>query len=161
MIYMCCATPMTLGSITPLEKSTPFMTFAGIMLSSTGVFNAILWSTTIIFSKDEDMVNTGLDQFSFVRTPEDRTFGNMVWVQGAVVKRQSDVPINTGGWWMLSRGRNNSDSEVPLHIVKKPSASTHNQPGAIQMDISTTVVIENQHTVDKRLSHVTEAIEQY
>lgn len=160
IIYMCCATPMTLGSLTPLEKSTPFMAVAGIMLASTGFFNAILWSTTIIFSANEDMVNTGLDHFVFIRTPEDRTFGNMIWVQGAA-ERPSEENTNNGGWWMLSRGRNNSESEAetPLHLIKKPSATYRPQPGAIQMDISTTVVIENERVVDKRLSHVTETTE--
>ncbi|KAH8678541.1 hypothetical protein BX600DRAFT_452182 [Xylariales sp. PMI_506] len=139
IIYLCCASPMLFGSLTPLQESTPFMTFAAIMLASSGFFNAILWAMTIVFSRREDIINTGLEHFTFMRTPQERTFGNMIWVQGAV---QNQSPIKTsGGWWMLGRERSHSDSEIPLHNVKSKGLGP-STPGAIQLDISTTVVVE-------------------
>ncbi|KAH8879767.1 hypothetical protein GQ53DRAFT_755650 [Thozetella sp. PMI_491] len=158
IVYMCCATPLTLGSITPLENSTPFMIFAGTLLASVGFCDALLWSTTIIFSGNEDMVNTGLDHFAFVRTPEGRTFGNMIWVQGGGREQSENEKTKSGGWWMLGRGRNNSDCEVPLHDVK-PSSSSQHHVGGIQMDVSTSVVIEDDHALDKGQGPVAKTLE--
>lgn len=149
LIYVCCASPMTIGSITPLEQSTAFMTVAGILLASMGLLNAILWSTMIIFSQKEDMVNTGLDNFAFIRTPENRSFGNMIWVQGAVHASSSTKSTNGNKWWVLSRSRNNSDTEIPLRDTRSPSVPQC-QPGAIQLDVSTTVEIEDERMMSRR-----------
>lgn len=82
-IYMATGTPLMLGSLIPaLERSPAFMGTAGALLASTGLLDTILWSSIVLFSRREDLRNTGLDQFAFMRTPEGRTLGNIVFVQG-------------------------------------------------------------------------------
>lgn len=161
-IYTFTGTPLILGSLIPaLEKNPIFMGTAGTLLASTGLLDAILWSSIIIFSKREDMVNTGLDQFSFMRTPEGRTLGNIVFVQGGggqasggggggggghtpaynkdsdrQRRRQSWHSKKEKGWWRL--GDRNS-SQTNLTQDRMPDID-----GGIQMEVVTSVVVEGQ-----------------
>ncbi|KAH7028100.1 uncharacterized protein B0I36DRAFT_385986 [Microdochium trichocladiopsis] len=188
IIYTVVASPLTLGSITPLENSTLFMITSATLLSSLGFFNALLWASTIIFSRRDDLVDTGLEYFSFMRTPSDRQYGNMIWVQGGACTPEDDGDVRGQGlgdggggvgsngsvlgtnrhgeerseskhrWYLLGRGRNGSDSEIPLRVQPSRASSTQRAGpsshmngadasrsggGGIRLDVSTTVVVED------------------
>ncbi|KXJ88460.1 hypothetical protein Micbo1qcDRAFT_207188 [Microdochium bolleyi] len=174
LIYTFLASPLTLGSITPLEYSTLFMTVAATLLASLGFFNALLWASTIIFSHNDDLVDTGLQYFAFMRTPSDRQYGNMIWVQGGAARPEDDeaggggvvgggedgnrrTGSAKGKWFLLGRGRNGSDSEIPLRVQqplagqqqqhsRQPSRGGAGSSGVglgIRLDVSTTVVVED------------------
>lgn len=148
---------MIMGSLIPvLERAPEFMATAGALLAATGLLDAILWSSILLFSGKEDLANTGLDQFTFMRTPEGRTLGNIVFVQGGGKdtgggiggdlgrhgnRRQSWHSRKDKGWWRLGdRGGNESH----------PSSSQEHLPGGgglgdgIQMEVVTMVVSERQ-----------------
>lgn len=166
-IYTVTGTPLILGSLIPiLERNPIFMGVAGGLLASTGLLDAILWSSIIVFSRREDMVNTGLDQFSFMRTPEGRTLGNIVFVQGGKTsggdgsggnaaphgpysndrqrRRQSWHSKKEKGWWRL--GDRNS-SQTNLTHERMPDVD-----GGIQMEVVTSVVVEGQGSSSERHS---------
>jgi hypothetical protein len=137
-IYTFTGTPLILGSLIPaLERIPLFMGTAGSLLAATGLLDSILWSYIIVFSDKADICNTGLDQFAFVRTPEGRNLGNIVYVQGGQDKwkRQSWHSKKDKGWWRLG-DRNSSQPSLPLKV---PNQSD----GGIQMNIVTTVVVDD------------------
>lgn len=136
---------------------------AGGLLASTGFLDAILWSSIIVFSKREDMLNAGLDQFSFMRTPEGRTLGNIVFVQGGKTcgegvgggvaapagssgtnknkdnrqrQRQSWHSKKEKGWWRLG---DRNGSQTSLTQEQCPAVDR-----GIQMEVVTSVVVEGQ-----------------
>lgn len=168
-IYTITGTPLILGSLIPiLERNPAFMGTAGGLLASTGLLDAILWSSIIVFSKREDMVNTGLDQFSFMRTPEGRTLGNIVFVQGgrnpgggggaggggggpsyynnntSNSNKESDRQRRRQSWHSKKEkgwwrlGDRNS-SQTNLTQERMPDVD-----GGIQMEVVTSVVVEGQ-----------------
>lgn len=141
-IYMIAGTPLILGSLIPtLEKSPVYMGWSGAMLATTGLLDSILWSSIMLLSSKDDIRNTGLDHFAFMRTPEGRTLGNIVFVQGGTEnwKRASwhSKKKHHHGWGRLG-DRNSSQVSLPRQTVEG-----ENQHG-IQMDIITTVVVEGQ-----------------
>lgn len=136
-IYTFTGTPLILGSLIPtLERIPLFMGTAGAFLAATGLLDSILWSYIIVFSDKADIRNTGLDQFTFMRTPEGRNLGNIVYVQGGQDKwkRQSWHSKKDKGWWRLG-DRNSSRPSLPS---QQPQSD-----GGIQMDIVTTVVVDD------------------
>lgn len=136
-IYTFTGTPLILGSLIPtLEKIPLFMGTAGALLAATGLLDSILWSYIIVFSAQADLRNTGLDQFTFMRTPEGRNLGNIVYVQGGQDKwkRQSWHSKKDKGWWRLG-DRNSSQPSLPSQLPQSD--------GGIQMDIVTTVVVDD------------------
>lgn len=153
-IYTVTGTPLILGSLIPaLERNPVFMGGAGTLLALTGLLDSILWSSIILFSKREDLANTGLDQFSFMRTPEGRTLGNIVFVQGGGgggggeqgnlndrrVKRQSWHSKKEKGWWRLGDRASSSQS---IHREWPPEFDDGNR--GIQMEVVTSVVVEGE-----------------
>lgn len=136
-IYTLTGTPLILGSLIPtLERIPVFMGAAGGLLATTGLLDAILWSYIIVFSNKTDIQNTGLDQFTFMRTPEGRNLGNIVYVQGGQDKwkRQSWHSKKDKGWWRLG-DCNSSQPSLPSQQAQSN--------GGIQMDIVTTVVVDD------------------
>lgn len=136
-IYTFTGTPLILGSLIPtLERIPAFLGAAGALLATTGLLDTILWSYIIVFSDKTDIRNTGLDQFTFMRTPEGRNLGNIVYVQGGQDKwkRQSWHSKKDKGWWRLG-DRNSSQPSLPS---QQPQSD-----GGIQMDIVTTVVVDD------------------
>lgn len=148
-IYTVTGTPLILGSLIPaLERNPQFMGGAGTLLALTGLLDSILWSSIILFSKREDLANTGLDQFSFMRTPEGRTLGNIVFVQGGGegeqanerrAKRQSWHSKKEKGWWRLGDRASSSQS---LSREWPPEFDDGNR--GIQMEVVTSVVVEGE-----------------
>ncbi|KAJ4421065.1 hypothetical protein N0V82_003969 [Gnomoniopsis sp. IMI 355080] len=148
-IYTVTGTPLLLGSLIPaLERNALFMGAAGSLLAVTGLLDTILWSSIILFSKKEDLANTGLDQFSFMRTPEGRTLGNIVFVQGGDaqgnsnerrIKRQSWHSRKEKGWWRLGDRASSSQS---FSGEWGPVCDDGNR--GIQMEVVTSVVVEGE-----------------
>ncbi|ORY68507.1 uncharacterized protein BCR38DRAFT_521558 [Pseudomassariella vexata] len=135
-VYLASAMPLTVGSITPLGRSVGFMAFTGSMLALSGFLDAVLWSSIIAFSSSDDIVNTGLDQFAFMRTPEGRSFGNMVWVQGGAYTEKQ--PKGRGWWKLGGLGVDRSSSQLSLRYDEICAAES-----GIQMNVVTTVVVED------------------
>ncbi|ROW10622.1 hypothetical protein VMCG_01999 [Cytospora schulzeri] len=154
-IYMITGTPIMLGSlITPLETDPRFMGVAGALLAATGLLDSLLWSSIILFSNKDDIRNAGLDQFTFMRTPEGRTLGNIVFVQGGGDNGNNTTTDGTNnndknnkwkraswhskkkhqGWGRLG-DRNSSQVSLPRDVLE-------GEQQGIQMDIVTSVVIE-------------------
>ena len=149
-IYIITGTPIMLGSlIKTLERSPVFMGASGALLALTGLLDSILWSSIIYFSNKEDMQNAGLDHFTFVRTPEGRTLGNIVFVQGGNEnwKRQSwhSKKAKDQGWWRLGGdNRNGSQASLPRQLQEGDQG--------IQLDIVTSVVVEGEPEGESRAS---------
>lgn len=148
-IYTITGTPLILGSLIPILQRNPrFMGAAGTLLGLTGLLDSILWSSIILFSKSEDLANTGLDQFSFMRTPEGRTLGNIVFVQGGdqgddrQLARRSWHSRKDKGWWRL-RDRTSS----PSPIARDQQPEYHGGNRGIQMEVVTSVVVERERSV--------------
>ncbi|POS69125.1 integral membrane protein [Diaporthe helianthi] len=145
-IYLFTATPLIIGSLIPaLERVPVFMGISGALLAATGLLDSILWSFIIVFSDKTDIRNTGLDQFTFMRTPEGRNLGNIVYVQGGQDKwkRQSWHSKKDKGWWRLG-DRNSSQPSLPLQ--------QHQSDGGIQMNIVTMVVVDSRGERSSRQS---------
>lgn len=166
LIYTFLASPLTLGSITPLEHSSFFMIFSATLVASLGFFNSLLWMSTIVFSHRDDLVDTGLQYFAFMRTPSGRQYGNMIWVQGGAARTDDDEVGGDGNnesdarrtgsakgkWFILGRGRDGSDSEIPLRVQQPFGSQQQKQLRSssgggigmgIRLDVSTTVVVED------------------
>ncbi|EFQ28942.1 integral membrane protein [Colletotrichum graminicola] len=158
IIYILCTAPLALGRVITMagkEVSLDYFCLAGAMIASNGWLDVLLFSTTrhvIIFNASPGYEETGLDTFAFMRTPANRRFGNMVWVQGAGSTRPN-LPSEegTGGWLQKLFGKNRWG-----HGIKRERQSTlshrsisqqslrgcgGNMEG-IQMETVTTVVVE-------------------
>lgn len=149
-IYIVTGTPLMLGSLMPtLERSPAFMGAAGGILAATGLLDTLLWSSIVLFAHREDLRNTGLDRFTFMRTPEGRTLGNIVFVQGGGGSKSTGGSHHhhhhrqswhsrkkDKGWWPLGDRR---DDQEPLSGEMQ---SEHHE--GIQMQVVTSVVIERE-----------------
>lgn len=106
---MMCITPLVVGRIALIlgvDLGISFFAFAGSILAANGLLNSILWTTTIFFSAPEDMRATGLDQFSFLRTPA-RDYGHTVIISGPVSRGYAGTYEKGKGkewWWWKSGG---------------------------------------------------------
>lgn len=90
VIYVVCTAPLALGRIATMAKvNVPISYFcvAGALIGSNGWLDVLVWGVTrrsLLFGSDVGSEETGLDTFTFMRTPHDRRYGNIVWVEGAV-----------------------------------------------------------------------------
>lgn len=112
VIYVVCTLPLAMGRVGTLAGAdVPLWYFcvAGALIASNGWLDVLLWGTTrhtIVFGPIDNTGALGLETFEFMRTPPDREFGNMVWVQGAGAKRSSTGRAGSGArtvrmWWTL------------------------------------------------------------
>ncbi|CAN8100557.1 unnamed protein product [Discula destructiva] len=144
-IYCVTGTPLILGSlILPLERNSYFMATAGSLLAMTGLLDTILWSSIILFSKKEDLANAGLDQFSLMRTPEGRTLGNIVFVQGGSGGQGNDRRLNRQSWHTKEKGwwRLGDRNSLPTSNARMWPADYDSENQGIQMEVVTTVMVE-------------------
>ncbi|KAH9234675.1 hypothetical protein K456DRAFT_1749674 [Colletotrichum gloeosporioides 23] len=109
-VYIACSVPLVVGRITSLQGidlGVPYFAFAGCVLALNGLFNSILWTTTILCSAPKDAHDTGLDRFAFMRTPI-REFGNTVIISGPASRRVPLWEIAPGSshkrWWWWQHG---------------------------------------------------------
>ncbi|KAK3306857.1 G protein-coupled glucose receptor regulating Gpa2-domain-containing protein [Chaetomium strumarium] len=88
LIYILCTAPLALGRVATMAGAdVPIWYFclAGALITSNGWLDVLLWGVTrhrLLFSAAVDSEESGLDTFTFMRTPSERRFGNMIWVEG-------------------------------------------------------------------------------
>ena len=141
IIYVICTLPLASGRLaTMIGAKTPieYLCFAGALMAANGFFDCVLWSTTrhsILFGPKQNLSvkDIGIDTFTFMQTPADRRFGNMIWVQGG--RHQNARDTHHGGWWRISNGRRFGyrDGMSSQESLRGPN---------IQMDTVTTVMVE-------------------
>ncbi|KAK1750965.1 G protein-coupled glucose receptor regulating Gpa2-domain-containing protein [Echria macrotheca] len=89
VIYVVCTAPLAIGRIVSMAGvNVPIAYFclAGALITSNGWLDVLLWGLTrrvLLFESEVDVEDVGLDTFVFMRTPQGRLFGNIVWVEGA------------------------------------------------------------------------------
>ncbi|KAK4187114.1 G protein-coupled glucose receptor regulating Gpa2-domain-containing protein, partial [Podospora australis] len=115
VIYVICTAPLALGRIATMagvDVSITYFCIAGALIASNGWLDVLLWGITrhhLIFRGDVDSEESGLNTFTFMRTPAGRTYGNMVWVEGCSAAAQQQARTS---------GQQPRDTE-------RPSFSTH------------------------------------
>ncbi|WYZ44505.1 hypothetical protein EsH8_VII_000941 [Colletotrichum jinshuiense] len=152
-VYIACSTPLIIGRVTSLlgiNLGISYFAFAGSILAANGLFNSILWTSTILFSAPQDVHDTGLDKFAFVRTPI-RDYGHTVVISGPASRRVPQPGTANGRkeWWWWKHGGQRGwgrslagTHDVPdSHSVGLPSLPPIEGP-YIQLDVVTAVTIE-------------------
>lgn len=86
-----------------------YFCFAGSMIASAGWLDVALYASTrraIVFHSGEapPSEDTGIETFAFMRTPPDRKFGNVVYVEGGPGKRRGEKKAD----WSMTASRTNS-----------------------------------------------------
>ncbi|KAK2053346.1 integral membrane protein [Colletotrichum caudatum] len=158
VIYILCTAPLALGrviSMTGKQVPLDYFCFAGAMIASNGWLDVLLFSTTrhvIMFRASPGFEETGLNTFAFMRTPANRQFGNMIWVQGAGSPTLNRPSVEgTGGWLQKlfrksHRGRDTKGERHHRHTHRSISQESLRRRGGnmegIQMETVTTVVVE-------------------
>ncbi|UNI22406.1 hypothetical protein JDV02_008297 [Purpureocillium takamizusanense] len=152
VIYVACTLPLALGRIATmagLDVPIGYFCFAGGMIAFNGSFDCLLFGTTrntIIFAApcDVDTEDTGIKTFAFLQTPS-REFGNMVWIQGGTGRGVRCMEDETaGGWWSWKRLRTTTGPAWPRPPQHRNTSQESLRGTAIQMDMVTTVVVEEE-----------------
>jgi hypothetical protein len=110
VIYVICTLPLALGRIATMagvDVPISYFCTAAALITSNGWLDVLLWGVTrhrLLFSADVDTAETGLDTFTFMRTPAGRRYGNLVWVEG-------------GGATAGGRNKRESGSRVGREVV--------------------------------------------
>lgn len=117
LIYVVCTLPLAMGRVGTLAgANVPYWYFcmAGALITSNGWLDVLLWGTTrhtIVFGPIDNADALGLETFNFMRTPPERKYGNIVWVQGATGNDSSNRGGGRSGaarrsrtWWGSVRG---------------------------------------------------------
>ncbi|KAF6823307.1 integral membrane protein [Colletotrichum musicola] len=166
-VYVGCSVPLVVGRITSLlgiDLGIAYFAFAGSVLAANGLFNSILWTSTILFSQPQDVHDTGLDRFAFQRTPI-RDYGHTVVISGPYSRRvplSEIAPTRTRKewWWWKHGGQRGwgrpyvNSQEIP--IVHEREVPGHASPSFgevpsdgryIQMDIITAVTVESVDSI--------------
>lgn len=153
-IYLVCITPLVIGRISIImnkDLGISYFAFAGSILAAHGLLNSILWTSTIMFSASEDMEATGLDKFTFLRTPA-RDYGHTVTISGPASRGYQGtdgIAEKTEWWWWKSGGLKswrsrytNSHERLNPDLMRINTVPTIEGP-YIQMDVVTRVVVED------------------
>lgn len=140
VIYIICSAPISLVGLMAaagVHVTEDYFESVAIISSMAGLLDAILWSTTILFSSSKGLEESGLAKYNFVRTPE-RVYGNMVWVEGATRSRNkggsADGQDTERKWWKLSGndGRQSRTSQ----------SGSNNDEDGIHLDTVTMVTVD-------------------
>ncbi|KAK4223759.1 G protein-coupled glucose receptor regulating Gpa2-domain-containing protein [Podospora fimiseda] len=164
VIYVVCTAPLAIGRIATMagaEVSISYFCAAGALITSNGWLDVLLWGVTrhrLLFSSEIDNEDSGIGTFTFMRTPHGRNYGNMVWVEGQGDWSEGSTEAGwgkkrMGGWRRLglgtagSSGMGKPGSQETLRGADGGGneGGCHHHPGmAIQMDLVTTVVVEER-----------------
>ncbi|KAI0390105.1 hypothetical protein F5Y17DRAFT_83252 [Xylariaceae sp. FL0594] len=149
-----------------------YFCFAGALVASNGWLDVILFATTrrsIVFAHGDDGIgneDTGVDTFAFMHHHSDvpRKFGNTTWIRGG--RREGDEEEEErrkgskegGGWWRIlgdpearAKKKNHrmgktlsqtSLTPVEVRDAKDSNANANANANAIQMEVVTSVVVE-------------------
>lgn len=148
IIYIICTAPLAISRVaamTGTKSGWVFYGIAGAMIASHGWLNVVLWSTTIIFIGDQDIQDTGLERFAFLRTPQ-RRYGNVVLVKGG---NTPDANQQQRLWWPLCRAfKHAAPNSIPQHHSRNCSQESLRRSrsldnSVIGVEIEAKVVIED------------------
>lgn len=183
VIYVACTAPLALGRIATMAGAkVPLGYFcaAGALITSNGWLDVLLWGVTrrvLLFESEIDAEGAGLETFTFMRTPPERKYGNMVWVQGAsrgdaekTGREETDTDEARDGCGLrkAAQWRREASGRLSAAGNRKRGSSAgqmlgHRRPGsrgisqeslksrgdlAIQMDVVTTVEVEVEVEVE-------------
>ncbi|KAI1112167.1 hypothetical protein F5Y14DRAFT_422866 [Nemania sp. NC0429] len=161
IIYIICILPLAVGRVVTMAGKEPplgYFCFAGALTASNGWLDVILFATTrrsIVFAHGDDIgkEDTGVDTFAFMQwTPN--TFGNTVWVRGGRNEQSRKPP--TGGWWRIlgdPEYRPQEDSRLGKSLSQ--TSLTPMERNAIQMEVVTTIVVEDDRSRSLHRVHQT------
>lgn len=151
LIYVVCTLPLALGRVATMAKAEvpiEYYCFAGTLMTANGLFDCILFGVTrhsIVFGSADNIASsdTGLDTFSFMRTPASE-FGNNIWIQGGSTKSRNS---GVGGWW---QSRVTGMNDLARMKTARSSSQTYlrasdTQDLGIQMNVVTTMTVEVDH----------------
>ncbi|KAL8367076.1 hypothetical protein RB595_007669 [Gaeumannomyces hyphopodioides] len=107
VIFVVLTSPLAIGRImTMASVDVPIAYFcaSGALIAANGLLDVLMWGFTrrdVVFGDAIEVAGAlGLETFSFMRTPQDRKYGNMIWVQGAGTAgnsgRRAGTPQNAG-----------------------------------------------------------------
>lgn len=142
VVYLISSGPVTIAGMmasTGQKVGAETLLVVGAMSAVAGLLDAVLWSTTILFSSSRDLEEAGLANYDFMRTPS-RLYGNMVWVEGATRARGASKDIESmpdRKWWRLNGG----DGQAPRASQEGGKAGA-GEENYIQMDTITTVTVD-------------------
>lgn len=119
IIYVVCTLPLALGRIATMagaEVPLSYFCASGALITSNGWLDVLLWGSTrrsIIFG-DVGEEDVGINTFTFMRTPPNRRFGNMVWVEGGVnnSNHNSKAKSTKNSKYNSSRDSSNTSSHM-------------------------------------------------
>lgn len=167
-IYLVCTVPV--GAIRLLTDSGIEVGYlpraiAGVLVALHGGLNVLLWTLTLVYLPTDQLEETGLTRF--MRTPANRQYGNLVWIQGASCRPNLEDGLDLEGrpprvnWFgrldqaksfcFLSRAMsttshtsNRASSQISLRRPSRMSdvQSFPSPSNCIHMDTVTTVVEE-------------------
>ncbi|EHA51016.1 hypothetical protein MCOR02_008038 [Pyricularia oryzae] len=168
LIYVVCTAPLAIGRIATMARANLPVTYfcaAGALISLNGFLDTVLWGLTrreVVFGDVDGSAGAdglGLESFSFMRTPHNRKYGNMIWIEaGADKSKDNDMRDGSsrrgpsGSFWSGilggdgrsgrrdGRGAQRSVSQQSLRGAA--GLSRGETLGGIQMDMVTTVVVE-------------------
>lgn len=139
VIFTICSAPVTLGSVSSVtENSTTFMAISGPLMALTGFLDAMVWGSTILFSDEKTIKQTGLDRFAVTSESQRRMLGNLVWIQGGqrdLEGSQSQKRKRKGRDWWPIRGDLESDSREQIRPVVEAN-------DGVFIETETSVVVE-------------------
>lgn len=178
LIYVICVSPLAIARCVDMSQGAGtvdpgYYLVAGALLACHGWINVVLWITTVIFVNSRDAKDTGLDRFAFMRTPHERRFGNMIWVQGGRTSEPSSQGLRTKRLvsrlktWLGARkfprsvsnsltargypGPNSISQESLQHSMRNGrhgSTAPLDMAGGIQMEVVTTIVVEREEDIE-------------
>lgn len=90
--------PLASGRVAAMAGTRPSLAYfcaAGAIIACNGWLDVLLYASTrrtILFSDAPPSQDTGLDTFSYIRTPLNRRFGNFIFVAGGVGATENQGP---------------------------------------------------------------------
>lgn len=153
LVYFFCCIPMALGPMILMAGASvngDYFLWAGAMIASNGWLDVILWSCTMIFLTPKDIQNAGLQDFRFLRTSSVK-YGNIVYVEGGQGRDAGEDRSSKPAWRLRypemrakQRDKNRPRGGSGNWGFEMVPTGSRGDPGrAIQIEMSTTVVVED------------------
>ncbi|KAH7038262.1 uncharacterized protein B0I36DRAFT_77609 [Microdochium trichocladiopsis] len=131
LVYVVCVAPLAIARCVDMSRGSGsvnpgYYMVAGALLACHGWLNVLLWTTTVIFVSPSDAKETGLDRFAFMRTPHERRFGNMIWVEGGT--SASETPGGGPPPTVIARMRAWRMQRLPFFRSGRSDIPRHGRP---------------------------------
>lgn len=135
-----------LGSAVLKLHISQYFIWAGAMIASNGLLDVVIWSCTMVFLAPKDIKKAGLEEFRFMRT-NSKKYGNIIWVEGGK-KGGRESSRNTTKCLPLRELKIRSEKRESRRGLtwdsKRASIATGQAETGIQIQTSTTVMVENR-----------------